>query len=178
MSKVRIEIDVQETAATVDALLRLNSGGPRTGVERLASWISGLVTGFGAAMRVVTGAVKATGTLTFTGASVADETMTIAGVTFTAKASGATGNQFNIGGTVTLSAESLVSAVNASSDTNKIVVASNVAGVVTFTCKTPGSVGNAIGLTEGLTNATVSGALLTGGLEGTDTSMLVGRATV
>lgn len=97
----------------------------------------------------------ATATLTFTGVPVAAEAFVLNGVTFTARASGASGNEFNIGGTVTATANNVVAAVNGSASVGVagLITASNVAGVVTFTADTPGAAGNALTLTEALTNA-------------------------
>ncbi len=100
-------------------------------------------------------AVAATATLTFTGAPVAAETFVLNGVTFTARASGASGDEFDIGGTVTLTADAVVAAVNGSASVGvAAITASNVAGVVTFTADVAGAAGNSLTLTEALTNAT------------------------
>jgi len=118
------------------------------------------------------GAIQATGTLTQTSTGAAnDETMTIAGVTFTAKTSGATGNQFNRNDSVTISATNLAAAINDSADVNIYVSASSAAGVVTFTALQPGVLGNLILLTESMANTTVSAAALASGSEGTVTSL-------
>lgn len=111
-------------------------------------------------------AAQATGTLTFTGAPTNNQTCLINGVTFTAVTSGATGNQFNIGGTVTISATNLAAAINASvtAFVTGVVTATSAAGVVTITAVTPGLVGNSLLLATSMTNTTVSGAKLTGGL--------------
>lgn len=111
------------------------------------------------------GAVQATGLVTFTGAPSADETVTICNVVFTAKASGATGNQFNIGGSITATALNLATAINASSSLSGIVTASPNVGVVTLTAVVPGTMGNGLGLSETLSNATVTA--FSGGTDGT-----------
>ena len=114
-----------------------------------------------------TAAVAASGTVTLANASVAD-TVTIAGVVFTAVASGATGDQFNQGGTDTADADSLVTAINASSSAGitGCVTASNNSGVVTITASQPGSIGNAITLASSNgTRLAVSGARLASGAE-------------
>ena len=90
-------------------------------------------------------AVQAAGTVTLATVLVAD-TVTVGNVVFTAVASGATGAQFNQGGTDTADAESLVSAINAHATVSKYVTASNVAGVVTLTAKVYGTIGNALAL--------------------------------
>jgi len=60
-----------------------------------------------------TAAVMATLVINFTGVSVAGQQITIGGVTMTAVASGATGNNFNVGETAALSASNLATAINA-----------------------------------------------------------------
>lgn len=101
-------------------------------------------------------AVAATATLTFTGAPTAGESFVLNGVTFTARASGATGDEFDIGGNVTTTAANVKAAVNASvtAGVAGVISADNVAGVVTFTAVTAGAAGNSLTLTEGLSNAT------------------------
>ena len=114
------------------------------------------------------GATSATGTLTVTSTGpVNGETFVVAGVTFTAETSGATGNQFNISSSPTTVAKNIATAVNASASTAGLVTATSALGVVTFTSAVPGSIGNFLTLTESLTNAAVSGAgTLTNGAEG------------
>src|SRR4051812_48431343 len=51
--------------------------------------------------------VAATQTITFSGVGQAADTILINGVTFTAVAAGAAGNQWNVGGSATLSAAAL-----------------------------------------------------------------------
>lgn len=91
-------------------------------------------------------AVAAHGTITFSSFTAAD-TFTIGSETFTCEASGASGNnQFNKGGTDTLSAVAAVAIINAHPNLKQTVVASNLAGVITVTCIVPGLIGNYIGI--------------------------------
>lgn len=111
---------------------------------------------------------KATGTITFGGAGAANDTVLINGVTFTAVASGASGNQWNVGGTAAQSAENLAAAINASATdlVNKHVTATAASGVVTLTAAIPGHAGNAVTIAEGVDAGlvmSVSGPRLTGG---------------
>lgn len=126
-------------------------------------------------MELAIAAGVATGTVTVAAANVAD-TVTIDGVVFTAVASGATGNQFNQGGTDTADAASLVSAINANTTLDGRILASNVAGVVTLTALEPGELGNSISLASSNgTRLAVSGAALAGGTNGTEYSFAFGR---
>lgn len=63
----------------------------------------------------------------------ADDTVTIGTITFTAKASGATGNEFNIGADATADAVALAAAINASSSVAGLVTAEAASGTVTLT---------------------------------------------
>jgi phage tail sheath gpL-like len=113
-------------------------------------------------------AVYATGTFTFTGHSTANDTVVVGGVTFTAEASGATGNQWNIGTTATQTAANLAAAINgsASAAVKGAVTATSVAGVVTVTAIYPGNLGNFYTIAKGTDSGsvcTVSGSTLASG---------------
>ena len=127
-------------------------------------------------------AVQATGTITFTGIGAASDTVLINGVTFTARASGATGDEWNVGASATLSAAALAAAINASATAliSGYVTAANVAGVLTITAVRPGTQGNCMTIAEGVDGSShmaVSGARLTGGTEGTDRTFYFGGAS-
>jgi hypothetical protein len=93
-----------------------------------------------------TGAASmATLVLNFTGQPTASQAVTIAGVTFTAVASGATGNQFNIGASASATATNLTTTINAST-TNAV----KPVGVI-----------NAVAPLRNVVNATVSGSVIT-----------------
>jgi len=103
------------------------------------------------------------GTLTFTDQPIEDESFTIGNVTFTAKDSGATGNQWNItaGGTAAAdaagNAASVAALINAHASLSKFLTATSALGVVTVTCDVPGDIGNALQFADvDLANATVS----------------------
>lgn len=122
--------------------------------------------------------VRASGTITIDYSKIAaNDTVTIAGVTFTCKASGATGNQFNKQTSATVTAANLVTAFNANTTLNKYLVASSADGVVTITCKQAGTIGNTITLakTEGVSDSiTLSAATLASGTNGTLTTNAFG----
>jgi hypothetical protein len=107
--------------------------------------------------------VAATGTLTVVTNPAADETIAVAGTTFTFKASGATGDQINIGANVNATATAIAAAVNALA----LVNAAAVGAVVTVTAATAGTAGNALGLTANGAKVTRSAATLTGGAAAT-----------
>lgn len=87
--------------------------------------------------------VQASGTITLTHASIAaDDTVTVLGVTLTAKASGAVANQFNIGANATADAVALAACINANATIAQALVATSALGVVTIKAITPGVVGN------------------------------------
>ncbi len=168
----RLDITVNEIAQTVLDQLRLagtSADGPRD-TERLGEWLVGRAAGTqgtGITIAANMGAVKATGTVTISG-MVATQTVIINGTTFTCVASGATANQFNVGGTDTITATNLAAAINASVTTTikNVVVATSLAAVVTLTASVAGNTGNANTLTCAA-GGSVSGARMTGGLDGT-----------
>lgn len=154
--------------ATV-ALTSTNGGwtraaGASKAINTAASPMGAMAAVTGGTRPVISGNVAATGTATFSTA-VATNTLTVNGVTFTAVASGATGNQFNIGADDTASAANLAAAINASTSpaVKGSVTASSALGVVTITARAPGTGGNAITLAETGDGITVSGEVLSGG---------------
>lgn len=105
-------------------------------------------------------AIAATGKITLTANLQPNDTVTVDGTTFTAVASGATGNQFNIGGTAAITATNLAAVIDALAN----VAAAAVGAVVTVTASALGPVGNAITLaTNAPARVTLSGATLSGG---------------
>jgi phage tail sheath gpL-like len=113
--------------------------------------------------------VAASGTCTIVNGSVtANDTVTVAGTVLTAKTSGATGAQFNIGASGTITAANLAAAINAN---QKIVSATSSGAVVTITCNTPGAVGNFVTLATSHSGAfTLSGSTLASGAGGAETT--------
>lgn len=131
-------------------------------VENLGLWLKAT---FG--QPVTTASVAATGSLTFSAQPVASSTITVAGTVFTFVASGAVGNQINIGASLALTMTALAVVLNAS------VVPAVAAATYTATATAIniafdalGHAGNAFTLAASTTpasNATPSGATLTGG---------------
>lgn len=115
--------------------------------------------------------VAASATATCASVSV-DDTITIAGVVLTAKASPANEAQFSQAGSNTADGASLASVINAHSVLSKIVVASADTGVVTITCLTKGIIGNYLTLvsSNGTRLAVTGSGFLAGGTGGINAS--------
>lgn len=175
MSQLNLAISSRRDAATLKAAFETPGAVCKQAItQKILNFIAGLSTGSelgpsgsapSIAISIEDQAVAASGTLTVAaGGSTAAQTCSIAGVTFTAVASGATGNQFNVSATAATQATNMASAINASASLAGIVTASAVSGVVTITAAQKGKLGNGIAISAGtLSNVTASGALLTGG---------------
>jgi hypothetical protein len=152
--------------------------GPRAIINRIRNFITGVATGTEGALsstvppqvviKVQENEVKASGTIIFSAAASADDTVLINGVTFTAKASGATGNQWNVGASATATAANLAAAINASvtSLVSGYVTAGAATGTLTITSAFYGLSGNQCTIASGVDSGsvmTVSGARLTAG---------------
>lgn len=113
---------------------------------------------------VIGNATAASGTFTLATVIATDEVV-INGVTFACVASGATGNQFNVGGSDTITAANLAAAINASVTAlvAGVVTATSAAAVVTVSAVETGLTGNAITISSPDATITASGARLTGG---------------
>lgn len=178
MSVLKLSITTGRPDAELVA--RYESGkGPKALVQSLSDYLLGvssgteLGTGSAApsiALSVNGSATAATGTVTFSNVATANDTVLINGVTFTAVASGATGNQWNVGTGASGSALGLATTVAASSTAliTGVVTASASSGVTTVTASNSGFQGNSVTIAEGVDGGSVisvSGARLTGGLE-------------
>ncbi len=174
MAISRITFDHAESAADMGEILQVSdTSNTFTAMHKLQNYLGAVQSGARLASMVVeVAAVKASGTVTFTGVGAALDTVLVNGVTFTARASGATGNEWNVGASATLSAAALVAAINASATAlvSGVVLAESAAGVVTINALFAGVTGNAVTIAEGvdsLSHMAVSGARLTGGTNGT-----------
>jgi phage tail sheath gpL-like len=156
------------------------AGGKYAITQRIINYLTGLSTGTeGAAsasappsiaISVQDNQVQASGTIAFSNVASANDTILINGVTFTAKASGATGNQWNVGADATACAANLAAAINASvtSLVASYVTAAAATGTVTITSAFYGLAGNQCTIAKGVDSGsvmTVSGARLTAGAE-------------
>lgn len=142
--------------ADVESLITINQG-PMPALQSYVNFFEGISGGiFSALITSYIGAVQASATLTSTGSATATETFVLCNVTFTARASGATGNEFNVSGTVATQAANIAAAINASVDLTGFVTATSALGVTTITAVVPGLAGNGLQISEGLTNVTLS----------------------
>lgn len=110
----------------------------------------------------------ASGSITFSGQPAADSTITINGTAFTFKASGATGNQINIGANIAATVTATVTALNASAVSGVAAATYSVDGTNTAKLNivhdTVGLGGNSFTLAATAnSNGTVSAATLTRG---------------
>ncbi|MCP4392858.1 MAG: hypothetical protein GY804_01090 [Alphaproteobacteria bacterium] len=108
---------------------------------------------------------KALGKATFTGQPTAEETFNVDAVTFTYKASGASGEtEINLGSTVSETITNTVTILNANPVVNILVTTSQVSAteyIVEY--KNIGTAGNAISFNNSLTNVTFDGSAFLGG---------------
>ena len=159
-----LKISSIQSKATIESQINLQGGGTNC-LQSYLNYLAGVNGGqFQATIYVYVGAVQATATLTSTGSASNGETFSLCNVTFTAKTSGATGNQFNISGTPGTQAANIAAAINGSADLNGIVTATALAGVVTVAAVIPGLLGNGLQISESLTNVTATA--FAGGADG------------
>ena len=127
---------------------------------------------------VATGAY-ASGTITFSGNPTANDTFTIGTTTVTFKASGATGNQINIGASQSATIAATLAFLQASADAQLVQCsyALTSANVITVTFKTFGTAGNSFPLAKVATVLAVSGATLSGGVATATGLTLTGKYT-
>lgn len=126
--------------------------------RNIGFWLKGL---FGNPTTVATVAAK--GSLTLLANLIANDTVTVDGVVYTAVASGATGQQFNIGANAAATATAMAAVINPSAN----VAAVATGAVVNLTAKALGLPGNARALaTNAAARITLSGTTLTGGANG------------
>ncbi len=175
-SKFVLVVNTNNDAATTASEIAPNvacnpnttGAGAGDAIRNIAKFIETQVNGRGVNVVYFDTAVAASTTGTFTGDPTAADTITVNGVVFTARASGAVANEFNIGGTPTLNATNLAAAINASTTAGIIgtVGASSAAGVVTFFAIVPGSAGKNIPITESLDQFTLAAVTFsTGGTQ-------------
>lgn len=174
-SFLRLDIQLSKNAADVVSELKLVTAvGSKTTLSRLASLLSGMIAGaISSSWKIVTGAVRATGTVTFS-SWVATDTVTIGAVVLTGSAAPANENQFLSTGNDAADAVAFAACVNAHSVLSKICsVATPTTATATVTCLVPGAIGNQVALAISA-HGSVSAATLTGGVDGTSASLSCG----
>ena len=179
MSFMRVVVETNQAGATVARRIKATTGDKKGSIRRISDFLFAIAKGaYRGTVEVCTTAVRATATLTIAGDPTAGDTFVVCGVTFTARAAGATGDEFNItAGNNTAMAAAAAAAVNASASTDVTgaVTASSALGVLTFTAKVPGAIGNGLVLTESMDNTTRVD--FAGGSDGTLTSLSAGGAS-
>ena len=138
-------INVTTPDVTADDLAR--AGKSQRSLSNVAALLQGLAKGVKTGTINIqtsqTNAVSAAATATITYASIAAaDTITLFGVTLTCRASGAVADEFNKTTDATVTAANLVTAANANATIAKYCTASSALGVVTFTVKARGELGN------------------------------------
>jgi hypothetical protein len=144
----------------------INAGGDvvvPVDLRNFGYWLKAL---FGAP--VTTGVAAAVGALTFSAQPLATSTITINGTVFTFVASGPTGNQILIGANLAATLTNIATALNGSAVPGVAAATYAVVGgnQISVTNDTLGAAGNAFTLAASASpasNATMSGATLTGG---------------
>jgi hypothetical protein len=107
---------------------------------------------------------RASGTIAFASQPAADDTITVNGVAITFKASGAAGDQVNIGASKEATAANLLAFLASSANAAlKVADYAIFAGVIMITYKVAGADGNAFTLAASDDFVTLSGATLAGG---------------
>lgn len=125
-------------------------------------------------------ASAAVGNAAFSGNPTAADTLTLNGTAITFVASGATGNQVNIGATLSATLASLAALINGSADAqlSKFTAIVNPGNTALYlVAKTPGVGGNALTLVKSSTAITLSGATLSGATAQDISTMLNATST-
>jgi hypothetical protein len=176
---LKLQLSVDETTGQINELLQLDTTSYQGSLSRLIEYFEQLRSrARNAYMKTHRAAVRAVATLTLTGLPTAADTFTLNGVTFTARASGAVANEFNIGADATATAAAIAAAINASvtAKVSGYVTATSALGVVTITLVEPGLVGNLASLSESMNNTTRVD--FAGGSDGTEKILYFGKTSV
>lgn len=162
MTSINININSSDPYTTIASRMSLNATTnkydnlPR--IAKLLESMAGGTTDFTSGKIDIVTTAKAL--VTFTGAATNDETLTINGVTFTAKTSGAVAanGEFNLNSTVATQATNLAAAINAVTDSHisGIVTATASLGVVTVSAVYPSYACLGYQITESMSNTTVT----------------------
>lgn len=167
MSVLKLSITTSRPKSYLDSNFETATG-KQSVVQRLLNYITSIVGGNESvpsiAISVQENEVQASGTFTLD-TVIATDAVSVNVVAFTAVASGATGNQFNVGVDDTATAVNLAAAINASVTAlvSGYVSAASVAAVVTVTSSFYGIAGNQTLIASADSTIVASGARLTGG---------------
>ena len=164
-----IVITHDELEVDMTRLLIAETGNRFLAGQKLMRYVRSLMGGSKSAkVALSVNAVKASGTITLSSHVNAD-TVTVNGIVFTCKTSGATGNEYNVGADDTATAVNLAAALNANTTLDGMIVATSALGVVTVTALAPGELGNAVTLAISA-HGSVSAARMAGGTNGAATA--------
>ena len=158
MGSIVIQFNSADSNDKINSFINPRAGLTKENLQGLYNYLNALE---GGAYDLTTGEIvignRATGAVVFTGNPSAGETVTINGVVFTARTSGATGNEWNIGAGAAANATALANAINASTTAGivNVITASASSGTVTLTSNVAGVAG-LYSLSEALSNATVT----------------------
>jgi hypothetical protein len=174
MSFQRIVIESPLSAVGFQSVCDL-SPGPYEGLQALQSYLGSVAGGQQSAkLQIQVGAVKASGTVTFSSTGPTNgQTCTILGVTFTAQsaAPSAGAAAFQVNATPATVAANLAAAINGYSAFAGIITATSALGVVTVSMVVPGTLGNYM---LAIVNVNLSNAVFVnwaGGTNGTLTTI-------
>ncbi len=173
----QLVISLDETSANVQRDLYAETGLKELAGLKITDFFKKVISGIHpAVIQTKINAVKATGTITLS-SHVANDIVTVNGIAFTCKTSGATGNEYNVGVDDTATAVNLAAALNANTTLDGMIVATSALGVVTVTALVPGELGNAVTLAISA-HGSVSAARMAGGTNGdTETTHYFGSAS-
>jgi phage tail sheath gpL-like len=172
-------VTITSAEPSASLIARLNKTGKHEGVQALSTLLDAIASGaVDGKVEVAMGAVAAaSAAIAVTYANVdADDTVTIGGVTLTAKASGANGTtQFNKETDAATTAENLADCINANTTLSSQVTAVAATGTVSLTAIHEGAEGNLIVLST--SDGTAFGLTqFSGGSDGTTKTYSFGIA--
>lgn len=150
---------------------------PQASAVRVASYMHKLAAGCGRASVVMqvaeAGGVAASGTVTLSSLAN-DDVVTVGGVDFTAKTSGASGDaEFNLGSDDTDAAANAAAVISAHPSLQNVCSATSAAAVITVTAANKSAMGNQVTLAISA-HGSVSGARLSGGVDPTSVTLSLG----
>lgn len=175
MSFVKILLSVPDSPQTTTDLLGVDATNNVYSENGLRNLIEKVLDGEQLAYaKVSTNPIQATGLVTFS-SLVADDTVTINGVVFTAKVSPSGANEFALGADDTAAAANFAAKINASALAHivNVLTATSALGVITLTAVQPGLSGNQNTLAISA-HGTVSAARMASGTDGTQAAVNYG----